>query len=183
MGWSKETYELPEGHGWKAKPGHKILVLDAGAVLLEYPADWVVEPGPGHMEIRDGASLEESNCVLAVSYLRLPIRDWSDVPLSGLLLKAAEGDDRERIDTGAPIEGAREDLELVWMELRLVDPGEHRQCRSRLCLARGREIQCLITFDFWPEDAERLTPVWDGVVASLRVEVDVEDPTGGRRLE
>ena len=183
MGWKREVYELPERHGWKAKPGHKILVLDAGAVLLEYPADWVVEPSCGHMEIRDGPSLEESNCVLAVSYLRLPPRDWSDVPLSGLLLTAAEGDDRERIETGAPVEVTREELELAWTELRLVDPGERRQARSRLCLARCRGIQCLTTFDFWPEDSERLIPVWDGVLSSLRLDVDVEDLRRGRRLD
>ena len=183
MDWKREVYELPEGHGWQARPGHKILVLDAGAVLLEYPAGWAVEPGRGAIEIRDGANIEESNCVLAVSYVRLPPHDWSDVPLSGVLLKAAEGDDRERIATGAPVESAREGLQLAWTELRLVDPGEHRQARSRICLARGRRIQCLITFDFWPEDAKRLIKVWDGVLESLRLEVELEGPRQGTRLE
>lgn len=44
MGWTREVYELPERHGWIATPGHKILVLDRGAVLLEFPADCIVEP-------------------------------------------------------------------------------------------------------------------------------------------
>jgi len=84
---------------------------------------------------------------------------------------------------GPPIESERDDLELVWTELRVVDPGERRESRSRLCLARGRGLQCLFTFDLWPEDAERLTPVWEGVLRSLRLDLKLEDPARGRRLE
>lgn len=183
MGWSREVYELPKDHGWMARPGHKILVLDAGAVVLEYPADWVVEPGSRQIDIRDRATVEESSCVLAVSCLRLPPRDWSDLPLSRLLREAARGDDRERIATGSVVETVRDGLELAWTELRVVDPGERRESRCRLGLARGSDIQCLITFDFWPEDAGRLIPVWDGVLSSTRLGVAVEDPTRGRRIE
>lgn len=183
MGWTKEVYELPEGHGWAARPGHKILVLDAGAVTLEYPSDWVVEPRSGQIDLRDSSTLEESSCVLAVSCLRLPPRDWSDLPLSRLLLEAVEGDDRERIAAGPIVETVCAGLESAWTELRVVDPGERRESRCRIGLARGRGIQCLITFDFWPEDAERLIPVWNGVLGSLRLGARVEDPTRGRRIE
>jgi hypothetical protein len=110
-------------------------------------------------------------------------RDWSDLPLVRLLLEAAAGDDRERIAMGPPVESERDDVELVWTELRVVDAGERRESRARLCLARGRGLQCLLTFDFWPEDAGRLTPVWEGVLRSLRLDLQLEDPTRGRRLE
>lgn len=183
MGWTREVYELPEGHGWSARPGHKILVLDRGAVLLEYPRAWHVEAGRGQMDIRDRETVEESTCVLAVSYLRLPPRDWSDLPLEQLLLHTAEGEERDRIAAGPVIEATRDDLEIAWIELRVVDPGENRESRSRTCLARGRNLQCLLTFDFWPEDAARLSPVWDAVLDSLKLGVEVEDPTRGKRIE
>ena len=183
MGWTKEVYLLPEDHGWSARPGHEIVVLDAGAVVLEFPEGWFVGPGAGHIEIRDGANLEASTCVLAVSYLRLPDRDWSDLPLSHLLGVAAEGDDRERIATSPRVEAARDGVELAWAELRVVDPGERRESRSRVCIARSRRMQCLITFDFWPEDAERHEPVWGAVLSSLELGVEVADPTLGRRVE
>lgn len=64
----------------------------------------------------------------------------------------------------------------------MVDEGEHCEARSRLGLARGNDLQCLITFDFWPEDAERHVPVWDAVLRSLRLGIRVEDPTRGRRI-
>lgn len=183
MGWTREVYRLPEHHGWTARPGHKILVLDRGAVQLEFPADWIMEPDPSQVALRDGATAEDSTCVLAVSCLRLPPVDWSGLPLSGLLLEAVEGDDRDRIAIGPVRETTRDGLTLAWTELRVVDPGEHREGRSRMCLARGNYLQCLITFDFWPEDEARLSPVWDGVLSSLRLGVRVEDPSSGKRIE
>lgn len=183
MEWRREVYRLRQGHGCTATSGHKILVLDRGAVALEFPAGWTMEPGASQVKLRDGTTPEESNCTLAVSCLRLPPVDWSGLPLSRLLSEALESDDRDRIAVGPVRETARDGWTLVWAELRVVDPGEHRECRSRLCLARGNSVQCLITFDFWPEDEARLSPVWDGVLGSLRLGAAVEDPTKGERLE
>lgn len=183
MGWKREVYKLPEAHGWTARPGHKILVLDRGAVLLEYPETWHVEPARGEIDIRDRETVEESTCVLAISYLRLPPVDWSELPLARLLLDALEGDDRDQIAAGPVVQATREGLEITWIERRVVDPGEHREARSRTCLARGKNLQCLITFDFWPEDEARLSAVWDDVLSSLRLGVRVEDPTRGERIE
>ena len=183
MGWTKEVYQLPEHCGWTAKPGHKILVLDRGAVQLEFPADWIMEPGPSQINIRDGATAEDGSCLLSVSCLRLPPLDWRELPLSKLLLVAIEGDERDRIAIGPVHETARDGLTLAWIELRVVDPGEHRECRSRMCLARGYGVQGLITFDFWPEDEARVSPVWEGVLGSLRLGAPVKDPTRGKRIE
>src|SRR5207248_9688012 len=60
MGWTREVYQLPEGHGWMATPGRKILVLDAGAVVLEFPADWALEPAWGQVNVRDAATPDDS---------------------------------------------------------------------------------------------------------------------------
>lgn len=183
MRWTREVYKLPEGHGWTATPGHKILVLDRGAVWLEYPESWHVEPGRGQIDIRDREAIAESTCVLAVSYLRLPPLDWSELPLPRLLVEAVEADTRDRIAAGPVVATTREGLEIAWIETRVVDPGEAREARSRTCLARGNNLQCLLTFDFWPEDAARWSPVWDHVRGSLRLGVEVEDPTRGKRIE
>ena len=182
MEWTREVYQLPARHGWTATPGYKILVLDRGAVVLEFPADWIVEPSTSETRIRDGASTEESSCVLAVSCMRLPPVDWSGLPLPRLLVEAVEGDDRDRIATGPVNETTRNGLSVAWTELRVVDPGEHHESRSRMCLARDGTTQCLITFDFWPEDAARLGPAWDHVLDSLRLGARLEEPTTGRRI-
>jgi hypothetical protein len=80
------------------------------------------------------------------------------------------------------VEGRRAGLELAWTELRIVDSGERREARWRMCLARSARVQCLITFDFWPEDETRLAPAWDTVLESLRLGARVDDPTSGRRI-
>lgn len=180
---TRELYELPPDHGWTARPGHKILVLDRGAVVLEYPRDWFVQPGPEQTDIRDRPSADDSTCVLAVSYLRLPPADWSGLPLSALLLPAVQGDERERIGVGPTIATRRGALEIAWSELRVIDARERREARCRLGLARGAGVQCLISLDFWPEDETPLHAVWEHVLESLRLGVRVDDPTRGRRIE
>src|SRR2546430_261218 len=126
---------------------------------------------------------DDSTCQLAVSCLRIPSVDWSGLPLSTLLLDSIEGDDRDRIAIGPVRETCPGGLTLAWTELRVVEPGEHRECRSRMCLARGDRVQCLITFDFWPEDEARLAPIWDHVLNSLGLGVRTNDPARGRRIE
>ena len=180
---AREVYELPENHSWTARPGHKVLVLDRGAVVLEFPRDWFVQPGREQTDIRDRATAGESTCVLAVSYLRLPPVDWSGLPLGELLLPAVQGDGREHIASGPTIAGRRGDLEIAWTELRVVDARERREARCRICLARGRGVQCLLSLDFWPEDETRLHAVWENVLDSLRLGVPVDDPIRGRRIE
>ena len=180
---SREVYQLPEDHAWTARPGHKILVLDRGAVVLEFPCDWFVQPAAEQTGIRDRASPDDSTCVLAVSYLRLPAADWSGLPLRELLLTASQSEDREYIGRGPTIEGRRGNFDIAWTELRVVDARERREARCRLCLARGGGVQCLISFDFWPEDEARLDTVWMNVLESLRLNAAVEDPTRGKRIE
>jgi hypothetical protein len=40
---------------------------------------------------------------------------------------------------------------------------------ARTCVAWRGEIEVLITFSFWEEDAARLTPIWDEALHSLRL--------------
>jgi len=183
VGAPREVYELPEDHSWTARPSCNILVLDRGAVVLEYPRDWFVHPGAEQTDIRDRASPDDSRCVLGVSYLRLPAADWSGLPLRDLLLHAAQGEECEHIGRGAMIEARHGDLDIAWTELRVVDARERREARRRLCLARSDGVQCLITLDFWPEDEARLHTVWESVLDSLKLNARVEDPTRGKRIE
>jgi hypothetical protein len=183
VGAVREVYELPDDHRWTARPGYQILVLDRGAVVLEFPRDWFVQPGAEQTDIRDRASPDNSTCVLAVSYLRLPAADWSGLPLRELLLPAAQGEEREHIGGGAVIEARHGNLDIAWTELRVVDARERREALCRFCLARSDGVQCVISFDFWPEDEARLHTVWENVLDSLRLNASVEDPTRGKRIE
>ena len=177
--WSKKEFKLRESHRWKAKPGYKIFVADRGAVRFDYPGDWVVLPGDDSIRLYDRQPPDD-NCLLQISVIYLPLEiDWSDLPLTHLLGEALKGDDREILARGPIHHVRRPDLELAWTEYRFLDTNEQREALSRACLARGSSIQPFITLDFWPEDAERLQPIWDEVLRSLRLGEYVKDPTRG----
>lgn len=176
--WTKDTLKLDDQHTWKARPGYKIFVAGRGAVRLDVPQEWVAAPDPDSFKFYDRPSPEDT-CALAVSYLTLPAVDWSGLPISRLVEAAVCGDEREILHKGEIVQQQRPDLELAWREFRFVDPNERREACSRVCIARGSNIQCLITLDFWPEDSARLDPVWHEVLCSLELGQVIRDATKG----
>lgn len=179
--WNKEVLKLKEDHTWSAKPGYRIFVADRGAVRFDFPQDWVLVPGPKSIKFHDREPPDD-NCVLEVTIMRLPPIDWSGLPLTRLVQEIVEGDERPIISKGQIHEEQRPDLEIAWTEIVFTDPQEHREARSRICLARGSNIQPLITLDFWAEDAVWLSAVWDEVIHSLELGLHVDDPTRGYTL-
>lgn len=176
--YRKKTLRLQEQHTWTARPGYNVLVLDRGAVRLNFPRDWVVIPDPDSMKVYDRRPPDD-DCRLAVSYMRLPPADWSGLPLAELVEVANQGDERPIYLRGQIIAARRGDLELAWREMHFVDPQEQREARSRFCLARSGLIQAMITFDFWEADAERCRPVWDTVLETLALNGYIADPSKG----
>lgn len=174
----KQVLRLKPNHKWKAKPGYKIFVADRGAVRLHIPQDWILVPGSDSIKFHDREPPED-NCVLAVSFLRLPAIDWRGLPLSHLVQTIVEGDDRDIIGRGNIIDVRRDDLELAWTEVRFIDPSECRAAISRICLGRAAQIQSLITFDFWADEASQFSAVWDEVLHSLALGKYINDPTMG----
>jgi hypothetical protein len=153
-------------------------VADRGAVRFNVPRSWVIVPTSDCIELYDQQPPKD-NCRLAVSYLRLPPIDWSGLPLAQLIATVVEGDRREILAREEVIKVPRADLELAWTEIRFMDPQEYREAFSRIALARGWNLQALITFDFWVEDMVRLEPVWDEVMRSVELGRYVDDPTMG----
>ena len=175
--WSKEVRRLKKNHGWKAKPGYKIFVADRGAVRFDFPGTWIMVPGTDSVKFHDRPPPRD-DCLLQVSVMHLnPRIDWSGLPLPQLLEQVIRDDSRGAMSRGEIIHVQRPDLELAWTESRFIDPAERREACSRACLARGSNVQPLITMDFWPEHADRFGPVWDEVLRSLQLGQYVKDPT------
>lgn len=177
--WDKRTLKLPERHGWKATPGYKIFVADRGAVRFDFPEEWVVVPGDDSIKFHDKQPPDD-DCTLAMSVMRLPEGDWSQLKLATLVGVLVEKDARGAVLNGEVVDVQRVDLDLAWAEVTFIDPHEKRPARSRTCLARAQNIQPLITFDFWEDQAPELCKVWDEVLRSLRVAEPILDPTLGQ---
>ena len=181
LNWIKQTLDLKPDHKWQSKPGYKIFVAGRGAVRFDVPADWIFEPAEKSFKFLDGEPPND-DCRLEVSFNLLPARDWSDFPLASTLKKIVKKETRDVIETGEIITVQRQTARIVWTEIKFIDSQEGRPAYSRTCIGLGSNVQCLITFDYWVDDAERVTPVWDEVLRTLTLGLFISDPRTGNAL-
>ncbi len=126
---------LARHHTWVAQPGHKILILDRGAVRFEYPASWIVTSAEDCVKLFDREPPDD-DCTLAVSYLTIPVMDWSSLPLTSLVQAALEGDERHFLGASQIQSERRLSLEIGWFEGRFTGLPDNRPAIARLCVAR-----------------------------------------------
>ena len=179
--WLKETLELKEDHNWKSTPGTRIFVAGRGAVRFDVPEDWHFEPDEKSFRFLDKKPPKD-DCRLEVSYNLLPPANWAEFPIVPLLRQVLRDETRDAIEQGEIIKLKRQTARIVWTQIKFIDPIEHRPAYSRICIGLGSGVQCLITFDYWEDDAERLTPVWDMVMESLVLGLYIRDPRTGFAL-
>ena len=172
-----EVRPLRDHHGWKAKPGYSIFVADRGALRIDIPEGWVWSHDADSFKFFDREPPDD-RCTLAFSLWRLGGLA-QQVPLGPLVSAALQDGDRKPVSVGDVREERRGGLDLAWAEMRFIDEGEHREAVSRLCLARERALQALLTLDFWPEDAPWVDPAWSEALASLELDRPIADPSSG----
>jgi hypothetical protein len=185
--WRKQVFNLPENHGWTAKPGNKVFVADRGALRFEIPQEWLVEPSRKSIKFRD-AEHPDDTMILEVTVfyagaLGVPI-DWSDLPLSELIKdvtdenrsipkdRASRGrKHKDASKVGTPLTIKLGNLEMAWVQTEFIDPGEKRLAYSRTAITRDPKasIHAVLTFSYWPEDADRATAVWNDVMGTLKM--------------
>jgi hypothetical protein len=177
----KNVLRLAADHTWKAPKGYKIVMADRGAVSFNIPESWhlaKMEP----LELLDREPPND-NARVSMSYWRLPAGiDWRGLPLAEMLTESTKDHPHKILARGELVTSTREDIEIVWTEHRFEDPQENREAYSRFALARGWNVQALITFDFWIEDLEKSKPVWDEILRSLQLGRSIQDPTKGTIL-
>jgi hypothetical protein len=179
--WIKETLDLKEGHNWQSQPGTRIFVAGRGAVRFDVPQDWYFEPQENSFCFLDRKPPKD-DCRLEASYNLLPPGNWADFPLVELLERVVQDDSRNPTEHGEIHQIKRQTARIVWTQIEFCDPNENRQAYSRIAIGLGSGVQCLITFDYWVDDAERVTPVWDMVMSSLVLGLFISDPRTGFAL-
>lgn len=171
-----QRFDLKNNHTWKSKPGYSICVIDGGAVRFDYPGDWIAEPAEGAVHLHDQPPSVES-CDLGVSLLRFPMEQVREVDLSEMLRDSLDKESQPREESEIH-QIARPGLEIVWIEQGYRDADHKRDARFRVALARGTTL-CLISMNYWADRAERLEPVWDEVLRTLVMGMEVADPCAG----
>lgn len=169
--WQKETYKLPKNHGWTARPGYNIFVADRGAVRFNIPEAWVIKPTEGGSIKFHDREPPDDDCLLEMSLIRVhPDIDLTGAPLNTFVVDMVKDDPRGVRWCGEVFEVRRPPLEVAWTQGHFEDETqEGRPARCRWLLARSANIVPFITMDYWVDDAPRFEPVWDEVLASLRV--------------
>jgi len=179
--YTKTVLPMAKNHSWKAPPGYQIAVIDRGAVSFNFPAGWMIK-GFDPLEIHDGDPPND-NARIMVTVFNVPRGvDWSGLPLGPLLLNAVQGGEIKILERSVVHEEPRTDIQVMWLQQKFRDPVEPRDAYSRIAMARGQRVHVLITFDFWVDQAEQMTPVWDEVLRSLLLDRVIQDPTKGEVL-
>lgn len=174
----KQVLRLKDNHTWNAPKGYKIVVLDRGAVSFNVPEKWVLV-GMEPVTLHD-VQPPDDNVRLSVSFWHLPPGvDWSGLPLAPMLTDALKDSDLEIIERSDLTTIPRDDLEIVWTEHRFIDPQEKREAFSRITIARGWNVQALLTMDYWVNDRSKFLPAWHEVIRSLQLGRVIADPTKG----
>jgi hypothetical protein len=177
---TKSTATLPDDHGWKASPGHSILVVDRGLAMLEIPSGWVVHPTDDCLRVYDREPPED-DCALGISVLYLP-PEWRNTPLTEMADVADRSDERKIFARDPVVHGVRPGLEWAWKEVRFEDAATNRPAASRSGLARSEGVFLLLTFDFWETDRSRRASTWDHLLETMVLGQSIEDPLRGPRL-
>ena len=177
----KTELPLKKDHLWTATGGFRIAALDRGAIRFEYPQDWFCLPDEDSVKFYDREPPAD-NCRLAVSRRMMP--EAADrVGLGELVTGMPRGDDRSLLQTTEVFHERRGSMELAWVEFQFTDPELKHEARSRFCFARGSGLYALVTFEFWQEDSERFTPIWDHVMNTLTLGEFILDPASGARVQ
>jgi hypothetical protein len=173
--------ELSSGRLSKAAPGFRVLAVDGGAIRFECPIDWILAPPVKYVCLIDRHPPED-RCALTVAWRQIPA-GGPVLCLAGLLDAIVATESRALTHRGKVIRLFRPPLEVVWIQLRFVDPRRNREAYTRICLARACRAQALAVFDFWPEDEMKVYPVWETFLSSLALGEYIDDPATGLKRE
>lgn len=175
-----QKLKLKSNHTWKSKPGYSICVIDRGLVRFDYPSSWIVEPEDGAVHLHDRPPSVES-CDLGVSVFRVPPAAVRELSLDDALRDTLR-EERKECQQSEIRHIQRPDMEIAWLEQRYVDTEHKRDARFRVALLRG-PVLCLISMNYWSNRAAGLERVWDEVMRTLVMGIQVADPTAGPSIQ
>jgi hypothetical protein len=174
-----KTMRMKDNHTWNAPNGYKIVVADRGAVSFNVPASWILAKMEPNLELNDKTPPDD-NARLSMSFWQTrPGINWTELPLVPLLLQSAADTKMEILEQSAIKTSPRQDIEIVWLQKKFLDPVEKRDAYTRIALARGFDVHVLLTFDVWVDDLKKFKHVWDEALRSLQLGRHIEDPSKG----
>jgi len=178
--WERmKDIKLHPNHRWQSKKGYKQFVADRGAVSFYFPRKWIDIPDGPVIQFYDKRP-PNFNCVLSITSLQLPDSFLKSLSIVEQLQDLVEKEKFEVVSRGSMFKEQRDEFDLVWTELCLVDPDKNRNFICRYCIAQGKGVQALIIFKFWASKVRRFNPIWEEIRHSLMLGRYIKDPRMGR---
>ena len=157
-----QSFDLPENHGWKAKPGNRIFVADRGAMRFEVPNTWILEMprNSRSYQFYDRKPFADADIRIdaRVMYLAAthPTVDWAQVqpwnepPIAEWLKKSIADDPRVPTRTTEPLTIRLNETTVAWAEMDFIDPVEKRPAHTRVCYAMktSAALMSIIAMDY-----------------------------------
>jgi hypothetical protein len=172
--WVPFTVDLPENHAFTALPGHKLLVIDRGAVQFDFPHEWIVEPTGYSMKLVD-KPYPENNLILEVSHLPMPEPEVNMAFMKNQLSQMFEDED-EVFDISPITVIQLPHWKGGWKQAGYIDHENHRQAIRRHLVGCANSVFVLFTFCFWLEDTPLRDVNWTNLINTLRIGEWIPDP-------
>ena len=190
--WERREFNLPDNHGWTAKPGNRIFVANQGAVRFEVPNTWTLDMPKGSKSFQffdgkppnDDIRLDVRVMYLAASRPDVDwsqLQPWEEPSIADWLKKNIADDEREPTRVGNPLTIRVGDTTIVWAEMDFIDPVEKRPAHTRLCYAMkaSAALLAIIAMDYWDDHSGRATAAWSDILGTLKVGDYMESPFNG----
>ena len=191
--WERREFNLPENHGWTAKPGNRVFVANQGAVRFEVPSTWLLDMPKGSRSFVFLDRKPEADADIRLDVRVMPLaaarpdvewsqlQPWEEPPIADWLKKNLAADERVPTRVGNPLTLRLDGTTIVWAEMDFIDPVEKRPAHTRLCYAMKTQaaLLAMIAMDYWDDHAERAKAAWNDILGTLKVGEFVESPFHG----
>ena len=191
--WERREFNLPENHGWTAKPGNRVFVANQGAVRFEVPNTWILDMPKGSRSFVFLDRKPEADADIRLDVRVMPLaaarpdvdwsqlQPWDEPPIADWLKKNLAGDERIPTRVGNPLTLRLDGTTIVWAEMDFIDPLEKRPAHTRLCYAMKTQaaLLAMIAMDYWDDHADRAKAAWNDILGTLKVGEFIESPFRG----
>lgn len=181
------AHELPEKHGWRCSPGHQLLVMRRGDLMLEHPAGWVLVPTETSVKLHN-YPYPDDTMQYEVSVIRTPVLDMTRLPdMINPLVGICDSIRKDGI-TRYPQDAIPYDapgLRARWVDYEKpdTDNGRPTSWRHCFCYPHGKILPYsligLITFGYYTEFRDEAEPVWEHTLKTLIMGEQITDPKRG----
>jgi hypothetical protein len=153
-------------------PGHMLVVMEKGLISFEVPLGWIDRKTDIGISLYDRQP-PDNDCIFEVSMIRHPMFPIRDLPLWKVLHDSpnlqGKGLSREDI-----VEETRPGIQIAHLHYRAMHPTDNRLAIFCTCMIRALEFHVLMSYAYWPEESERLAPVWTRAIETFQIGIPVE---------